>query len=322
MGKIHKPVAGSRGYWPKKRARRIYPDIVTYRYAKALPAGFAAYKAGMAGVVISGKGQHEGEGAVQAATILEAPPLDVIGIACYRKSEGRMETAKTIFAPKLPQHLARKGFFKATPDNEKTISDTESKITPLDDIRLVVSTRPSDIGLKKTPEVFELPVGGRAEEKWQFAKGVLGKQIYAKDVFEENELVDTIAVTTGKGYQGVVKRFGVKIRSRKSKKKRRHLGTLGPWHPARVLPGRIAMAGQLGFQRRTELNKLVLKIGDGGVKIPGGIPHYGEVKGNYMLIKGSVPGHKKRLILLRKAIRPHALKSKTELKKVILRSQN
>jgi large subunit ribosomal protein L3 len=66
------------------------------------------------------------------------------------------------------------------------------------------------------------------------------------------------------------------------------------------------MAGQLGFQTRTELNKRILKIGENGEEInpKGGFKNYGIVKTNYLLLEGSVPGPKKRLVRLRAAIRP------------------
>lgn len=64
------------------------------------------------------------------------------------------------------------------------------------------------------------------------------------------------------------------------------------------------MAGQMGFQTRTELNKRILKFGNGNEINPkGGFIRYGIIKSYYLLIEGSVPGSKKRLVMIRKAIR-------------------
>ena len=131
------------------------------------------------------------------------------------------------------------------------------------------------------------------------------------------------AVSKGKGYQGPVKRFGVKVRGRKHTKKRRNIGNLSARNVARVLPGKIAFPGQLGFQTRTEYNKRILKIGtDGKINPKGGWINYGLVPGHYLLVEGSVPGPKKRLIMLRKGIRaPEGRKEPVELRQVILESQ-
>jgi len=66
------------------------------------------------------------------------------------------------------------------------------------------------------------------------------------------------------------------------------------------------MPGQMGYHRRTMLNLRVLKMGENGKEVTpkGGIPHYGVVKSRYLLIKGSLPGPKKRLVMMRFAIRP------------------
>jgi len=62
----------------------------------------------------------------------------------------------------------------------------------------------------------------------------------------------------------------------------------------------------MGFQTRTEVNKRILKIGEDGKEITpkSGFINYGLIKGDYVLIEGSLPGSKKRLIRLRSAIRP------------------
>ena len=125
---------------------------------------------------------------------------------------------------------------------------------------------------------------------------------------KEGELVDVVSVTRGQGTQGPVKRFGVKIQVRHAKKKRRHVGSLGQERPGKVR-STVPMAGQLGFFRRTEVNKRILKIGEGDEVTPkSGFINYGVVKGSYILVEGSVPGTNKRLIMLRPAIRPGKLK--------------
>jgi large subunit ribosomal protein L3 len=156
-------------------------------------------------------------------------------------------------------------------------------------------------------------------EKFEFARQLLGKEIKASDVFRQGELVDAIAVTKGKGTAGPVKRFGVFVQSRHAKGKRRHVGTLGQEEPGKVRHT-VPMAGQLGFETRTEVNKRILKIGEKGEEITpkSGFKGYGVIRGNYLLLEGSIPGPKKRLIRVRAGIRPSRVKLLVpEIKEVV-----
>ena len=69
------------------------------------------------------------------------------------------------------------------------------------------------------------------------------------------------------------------------------------------------MQGQMGYHKRTEYNKKLLKIGDESevdlINPDGGFVKYGLVKNNYIVVKGSLPGPSKRLVILRQPIRPN-----------------
>ncbi|MCD6406252.1 50S ribosomal protein L3 [Candidatus Aerophobetes bacterium] len=330
MAKGHKPRAGSRAFWPKKRAKRIYPQIKNPPEEKTpKPLGFAGYKVGMTRAVFIDNRKESptaGQEVVKPVTIIEVPNLVVVGIKVYELTTDGWKNIDTIMAEKLPKDLIRKTHIPKKPETKKKLEKTEKIVESGEEdkyeIRLLVQTKPRESGIgKKKPELFEIPLGGSLKEKWEYAKQKLGQEIKADEVFEVGEFVDVIAVTKGKGFQGPVKRFGVKIRPRKHEKKRRHVGNIGAVTPGRVLPGKIAMAGQLGYQTRTEYNKMIAKIGNDGLNIKGGWLHYGEVKGNYMVITGSVPGPKKRLIMLRKAVRAPKNGEKPELKEIFLESQ-
>jgi large subunit ribosomal protein L3 len=62
----------------------------------------------------------------------------------------------------------------------------------------------------------------------------------------------------------------------------------------------------MGYHQRTEYNKRILKIGVDGKEVTpkGGFVRYGEVKGTYLLVDGSLPGPVKRLVRLRAPVRP------------------
>jgi large subunit ribosomal protein L3 len=118
-------------------------------------------------------------------------------------------------------------------------------------------------------------------------------------------MVDSIAVTKGKGLQGPLKRMGLKKLPRKNRKGQRHIGCLSGWSPKRVKYV-VARAGQDGLHQRVEYHKRIMKISEDGEEInaKGGYIRYGVVRNDYLLLLGSIPGPKKRLIRLREAIRP------------------
>jgi large subunit ribosomal protein L3 len=176
-----------------------------------------------------------------------------------------------------------------------------------EEIRVLVYTQPKLVTgtPKKIPEISELRIaGGNIEEQIKYAKEILGKELKINDVINEGDMLDIIAVTKGKGFQGAVKRWGVKLLTHKNSKHRRMIGTAGSWHPNWV-QATVPQAGQMGYHQRTEYNKRVLKIGENGEDITpsGGFPHYGIIKNSYILIHGSIPGPAKRLIGMRDAVR-------------------
>jgi large subunit ribosomal protein L3 len=145
--------------------------------------------------------------------------------------------------------------------------------------------------------------GGDLPARLDYAKSILGKEIAVTDVFREGEMIDTVAVTKGKGFQGHVKRWGIKLLHHKNSKHRRNVGTLGPWL-SWVRPT-VPQAGQTGYHKRTEYNKRILKIDASGDAITpnGGFPRYGIVRNQYVIVHGSIPGTVKRLVRMRSAIR-------------------
>ncbi len=308
MPEVRKPREGSLAFYPRKRAARIYPNIDTYpSIEKTIPLAFAAYKVGMGHIIALDTRKNSPTYGLQISvpvTILEAPPLKVIGVRVYQNTTKGLKVLTEIYTKELPTELERKVKIKSNYSEQK-LEEIKKLAEKISNVRIIVATQPKKAGIgKKKPEVFEIEIGGKsAEEKLTCALNLLGKEISANEIFKEGEVVDVIAVTKGKGTQGPVKRFGVKIQGRKAKGKRRHVGSLGQERPGKVR-WTVPMAGQMGFQTRTELNKRILKFGDGNEINPkGGFKRYGIVKSSFIIIEGSVPGSKKRLVMIRKAIR-------------------
>lgn len=311
MPSVRKSRSGSLAFMPKKRSKRIYP---TLRYCrgndKLQISGFAGYKAGMAQILITDnkKGSAtNGEQISVPATILDCPPLLVIGVRFYKQNENGFYA----FFEKWDEKSSKDKDLKrkinmGKQDCAEKIKEIEKNLEKIKKIRLIVKTYPkmSRIG-KKRPEIFELELSGSdIAEKFNYSKEILGKEIKTQDIFKDGEFIDVIGITKGKGWQGPVKRFGLKIRGRKEHGKRRHVGSMGPETP-RTIKWTVPQAGQMGFWRRTEYNKRIIKIGENGKEATpkSGFTKYGIVKGSYMIIEGSIPGPRKRLIILRHGIR-------------------
>ncbi|MFH1054399.1 MAG: 50S ribosomal protein L3 [Candidatus Woesearchaeota archaeon] len=304
MAKISVPRHGSMQYWPRKRAKSIIARVRSWAIDNnTKPLGFAGYKAGMTHVICANNRSSKPKSGDTffPVTIIECPPLKAASLRFYKKTPYGLKILCEIYSQNLDKELSRKIKIKESKNKIDDIKD-------FDDIRLLVYTQPKLTSLSnKKPELFEMGIGGKKEDKLKFAKEKLGKEIDISEIFKEGMQVDIHSITKGKGNQGPIKRFGVGLRSHKAEKTKRGPGSLGPWRGQGHVMYRVAHAGQMGYFTRTESNKQILKIGDNPekIKIKGGIPHFGFVKNKYVLIKGSVAGPKKRLIKLTIARHPN-----------------
>lgn len=130
-------------------------------------------------------------------------------------------------------------------------------------------------GLKqKKAHLMEIQVnGGTIAQKVDYAYGFFEKQIPIDAVFQKDEMIDIIGVTKGKGYEGVVTRWGVTRLPRKTHRGLRKVACIGAWHPARV-SFTVARAGQNGYHHRTEMNKKIYKLGKTGQESHAAITEY------------------------------------------------
>ncbi|OPY48982.1 MAG: 50S ribosomal protein L3 [Methanosaeta sp. PtaU1.Bin060] len=313
MAKIHRPRRGSLAYSPRKRAKSEVPRVRSWAEEdKARIAGFAGYKAGMTHVMMIDdrpRSLTEGMEISVPVTVLEVPPMNVVAVRAYENYNGGLRPAGEAWAENLSPDLAR-SLTVPKKTRGSSLEDLQALGDEIADVRVVAHTNPGLItGVpKKAPELMEMPVnGGSAADRLNFASGLLGQQLPVGNVFDLGDLLDVTAVTKGKGTQGPVRRWGIAIQKRKHSRtgKMRHVGNLGPWHPAHI-SWRIPQLGQMGYHQRTEYNKRLMFIGTDGAEITpeGGFPGYGLVKNQYILIKGSLPGPIKRLVRMRHAIRP------------------
>ena len=116
---------------------------------------------------------------------------------------------------------------------------------------------------QKKAHIMEIQLnGGTIEDKVKWVKEHLEKTVPVSNVFAQDEMVDCVAVTKGKGFKGVTSRWHTKKLPRKTHKGLRKVACIGAWHPSRVA-FTVARAGQKGYHHRTEINKKIYRIGAG-----------------------------------------------------------
>lgn len=311
--KTHAPRHGSLAYLPRKRAEHLlartnfWPEIGadTPRLL-----GFLGYKAGMTHVfaIEDRKRSPEfGKEVIRAATVLETPPMLICAVRAYARNIDGLHALTEAWIKDPPEELERVFTLPESFKFEEGLKRIETDLANVVKLRIVAVTQPGETNLaRKKPDMAEIELGGgTVQQQFEFAKSLMGKTMTPAEIFREGQYVDAASVSTGKGWQGPVKRWGITILQAKGRKTKRGVATLGPWNPHHVMYS-VARAGQMGYHQRTEYNKRILKIGKDGQEVTpkGGFLRYGLVRGAYMILQGSVAGTEKRTIRLRFPARP------------------
>ncbi|MFB6220781.1 MAG: 50S ribosomal protein L3 [Halolamina sp.] len=317
MPQSHRPRKGSLGFGPRSRAASEVPRFNSWPDADGQPAlqGFAGYKAGMSHVVMINdepNSPREGQEETVPVTVIETPPMRAVALRAYEDTPYGQRPLTEVWSDELHEDLGRALSLPEDHDADAAEAEIREALNQgrLGDIRVITHTVPGDLSSvpKDEPDVMETRVGGGSiEDRFEFATDLIedGGEHNATDVFRAGEFADVAGITKGKGTQGPVKRWGVQKRKGKHARQgwRRRIGNLGPWNPSRVR-STVPQQGQTGYHQRTELNKRVIDLGEEEVTPDGGFVNYGEVDGDYTLVKGSVPGPNSRLLRLRPAVRP------------------
>ena len=293
------PRKGSLQFWPRKRVNKFLPRVnwnVVNSVGKSLK-GFIGYKAGMVSLYVkdnTNDSMTKGKNIAVPSTILECPGMKIYSVRFYKDNKLVTEVLSENFDKELKRAVKLPG-----KKDGKKIDDVKSQ--EYNDVKVICYSLVKKIGLKKKPDLSEIGIKGSLEEKMHFIKEKIGKEISIIDVFGKGELVDLRGLTKGKGLSGPVRRFGIQLKNQKSEKGRRRPGSLGPWHPARVI-FRVPMAGQLGMFTRVVYNNKILDLGKSEGKFKN-IKNYGDVKTDYIIVKGSVQGPAKRQLLITAPLR-------------------
>merc|ERR1711962_1511382 len=230
--KFSAPRHGSLGFLPRKRSRRHRGK------AKSFPkddpskpvhlTAFLGYKAGMTHIVREvdrpGSKVNKKE-VVEAVTVVETPPMIVVGVVGYVNTPRGLRSFKTIFAEHVSDECKRrfyKNWYKAMKKYcqvIRIIAHTQMRLLPL---------------RQKKAHLMEVQLnGGSISDKVDWAREKLEQAVPVNTVFSQDEMIDVIGITKGHGYKGVTSRWHTKKLPRKTHRGLRKVACIGAWHPAR-----------------------------------------------------------------------------------------
>jgi len=306
--------SGSLQFYPRVRAKKVVPGVNWAPLSKEGTGllGFVGYKVGMISVWAKDETEAsltKGKRIAVPATVVECPTMKIYSVRFYKNGK----VAKDVVVSNDKDLKKKVKLSKEV----KTLSDEND----FDDVRVLMFTGVKGTCVDKSkPDMVEVGLSGAKDEKLNFIKERIGKEISVSEVFSDG-LVDVRGVTKGFGTQGPVKRFGIALKSHKSEKGQRRPGSLAPWHPSRVT-FRAPQAGQTGYFNRITYNNLILEVGktsEKDINKKGGFEHYGVIKNDYVILKGSIPGPQKRGLFLTQAMKPSKYQSKKKLEVMELR---
>lgn len=341
--KFERPRRGHLGFLPRKRTRHHRGRIRSFPKDDASKkphfTAFTGFKAGMTHVMREIKRNKDSilnnKEALEATTIIETPPMKVVGLVGYIDTPKGLRAMSTAWSNTLGDEFKRR-FYKNWYSSKKkaftkyvsSFSDAKLKVQLArikkycSVVRAICHNQPKLVKNmdQKKAHVIEVQInGGKIAEKVDFGVKFFEKEVNVSDVFSTGGLIDVIGVTKGKGFQGVTKRWGTKLLPKKTHRGYRKVGCIGAWHPSKV-QWTIARAGQLGYHHRTECNKRIYHIGkaesagtknnatteadltEKNITPMGGFPHYGRVTEDFIMIKGCCVGVKKRTLVLRQSL--------------------
>ncbi|KAF3504064.1 hypothetical protein F2Q69_00041233 [Brassica cretica] len=202
----------------------------------------------------------------------------VVGVVSYVKTPGGLRSLTTVWAQHLSDEVKRR-FYKNWAKSKKKAFTKYSKKYETEDGRKDIQTH-----LEKMMKLCTV-IRVLAHTQNRKMKGLKQKKAHLNEI--------QIIVVSAR------------------------VACIGAWHPARV-SYTVARAGQNGYHHRTEMNKKIYRLGKVGeethtamtkfdrtekeITPMGGFPHYGVVKGDYLLIKGCCVGPKKRVVTLRQTL--------------------
>ena len=245
--KFEAPRHGSLGFLPRKRTRHHRGRIRSF--PKDDPTkephltAFMGYKAGMSHIAREvdrpGSKMHKKE-VVEPVTVIETPPMVVVGLVGYVETPKGLRTCTSVFAEHLSEECKRrfyKNWFKSkqkaftkyakkyTEEGEGGAvgGDIEAEMQKIKDycsvVRVIMHTQIKKAKLRqKKAHIVEVQVNGGASiaAKVDYGRALFEQEVTVDSVFSMNEQIDVLGVSKGHGTEGVVTRWGVTRLPRKT----------------------------------------------------------------------------------------------------------
>merc|ERR1711966_632420 len=252
--KFEAPRHGSLGFLPRKRCKRARGKIKSFPKDDTSKdchfTAFAGYKAGMTHITREvdkpGSKSHKKE-VCEAVTIIETPPMVVVGLVGYIETPRGLRSINTVWTQHISDECRRrfyKNWHRANEKNKKARAfakysadfskeDVDKKcagiIKHCTVVRALAHTQMSELNLRqKKSRLMEIQVnGGSVADKVKFVRDHFEKPVSIDTVFDNDEMIDTVAVTKGRGFEGVVTRWGVTRLPRKTHKGLRKVACIG-----------------------------------------------------------------------------------------------
>eukprot|EP00915_Cephaloidophora_sp_WS-2016_P000686 GHVH01000885.1.p1 GENE.GHVH01000885.1~~GHVH01000885.1.p1 ORF type:complete len:390 (+),score=69.58 GHVH01000885.1:80-1249(+) len=333
--KFERPRSGNLGFAPKKRCGHAKGKIHCFPEDETTAAphftAFMGYKAGMTHVLRDcerpGSRLNKKE-VVDCVTIVETPPMVVVGMVGYKNTARGLKPVGTVWAKYIGEGVRRRFCKNFTASKDKNFSKNARKdyspviediTTHCDIVRAIVATQPEKISTlhQKKAHVCEVQVnGGSTEDKVTFITNLFEQEVPISTVFTEGENTDIISISKGHGTTGVITRWGVNRLQRKTHRGLRKVACIGAWHPARC-EWTVPRAGQMGYHQRTQTNSRIFRLGskddprsgctdaditEKKITPMGGFPNYGIVNHDFLMLKGTIIGVAKRVVTIRKPL--------------------
>uniref|UniRef100_A0A2I3G0I4 60S ribosomal protein L3 n=1 Tax=Nomascus leucogenys TaxID=61853 RepID=A0A2I3G0I4_NOMLE len=318
-GRFSAPRHGSLGCLPQKRSGKHHGKVKSF--PKDDPSklvhhtAFLGYKAGMTNIVreVDRPGSKvKKKEVVEAVTIVETPPVVVVGTVGYVETPRGLQTFKTVFTEHISNackryfyknwHKSKKKAFTKyckkcqDEDGKKQLEKDFSSMKRYRQVICIIAyTQMCLLPLRqRKAHLTEIQVkGGTVAKKLDWAHERLEQQVPVKKVFGQDEMIDVIGLTKGNGYKGVTSRWHTKKLPRKTHRGLCKVACIGAQHPAPVaFP--VARVWQKGYHHRTEINKKIYKIRQGYfIK---------DMTNDFVMLKDCVVDTKKQVLALHKSL--------------------
>ncbi|RZC72298.1 hypothetical protein C5167_035501 [Papaver somniferum] len=232
---------------------------------------FLGYKAGMTHIVREvekpGSKLHKKE-TCEAVTIIETPPMVVVGVVGYIRTPRGLRSLGTVWAQHLNEEVKRR-FYKNFAKSKKKAFVKYSKKYETEEGKKDIQSQLEK--LKKYCTVIRI---------------LAHTQVPVDAIFQKDEMIDIIGVTKGKGYEGFPTQLLGLVKTDTT-----------TWTEMNKKIYRLGKVGQESHTALTEFDRT-----EKDITPMGGFPHYGIVNEDYLLIKGCCVGPKKRVVTLRQPL--------------------